>query len=124
MDGSPACGKRGDGMIRARRSWRCFHCDEVFKTIEAAREHFGTHELADPACQIDIAKFREMEHYHERCLAEDSDSERAWHAKSADHARALSGEEQKGFDRGLRAQLEKIAPHATCPYCERSGAKP
>ena len=111
-------------MMRAKINWRCFHCDEVFLTLEAAREHFGPHELADPACQIDIAKFREMEHYHARCLAEDSDSERAWHARSADHARALIEQEQKGFDRGLKAQLEKIETNTACPYCDRSGAKP
>jgi hypothetical protein len=114
---------RGRKDRHAKRNWRCFHCDEVFTTAEAAREHFGPHELADPACQIDITKFREMEHYHARCLAEDSDSERAWHAKSADHARALIEQEQKGFDRGLRAQLEKIAPDTTCPYCERQPAE-
>lgn len=107
-------------MKRTRMNWRCFHCDDVFVTIEAAREHFGSHELVDPACQIDVAKFREMESYHERYLAEDSDSDRAWHAKSADHSRALIVEEQKGFDRGLRAQLEKIANDMACPYCDRS----
>jgi len=102
------------------REWRCFHCDKVFTTIKAAREHFGPHELADPACQIDIAKFREMERYYQRCLAEDSDSERAWHAKSAEHARALLAEEQKGFDCGLKAQLETIPHDRDCPYCARA----
>lgn len=106
-----------------KRVWRCFHCDEVFRTIEAAQEHFGPHELADPACQIDISKFREMELYHERCLAEDSDSERAWHSRSADHARALINEEQKGLDRGLSAQLEKVAHDKDCPYCERPASE-
>lgn len=106
-------------MKTQRKTWRCFHCDDVFATIAAAREHFGPHELADPACQIDIGKFREMERYNARCLAEDSDSERAWHAKSADHARALIDHEQKGFDRGLKAQLEKVSHDKECPYCER-----
>lgn len=102
-----------------RKTWRCFHCDDVFATIAAAREHFGPHELADPACHIDIAKFREMEAYHARCLAEDSDSERAWHEKSADHAQALRAEEQRGFDKGLKAQLEQVSAHVDCPYCGR-----
>lgn len=31
--------------------WRCFHCGEVFTTVRAAREHFGYHPTAPPACR-------------------------------------------------------------------------
>lgn len=89
------------------RHWRCFHCDGVYKTFDAAREHFGPHELADPACQIDIKKFRQMETYFERCCAEDSDSDRKFYALIADHARALIREEQRGYDRGLADAREE-----------------
>ena len=104
------------------REWRCFHCDECFTTKEAALEHFGPHELADPACQIDIGRFREMETYFERCQAEDSDSDRQFYAMRADHAQALKREEEKGFERGLKTQLEKISRDKQCPYCERPSA--
>ena len=103
--------------------WRCFHCDEILTTKEAALEHFGPHCMSVPACQIDIAKYREMEEYHDRCLAEDSDSERQFHAMRSDHERALIREEQRGFDRGLKAQLEKIPADKGCPYCERADAR-
>ena len=69
--------------------WRCFHCDEILTTKEAALEHFGPHCMSVPACQIDIDKDREMEEYHDRCLAEDSDSESQFHAMLSDHERAL-----------------------------------
>lgn len=36
----------------APESWRCFHCDEVFTTREAAAEHFGNgdYEAEIPLC--------------------------------------------------------------------------
>jgi hypothetical protein len=37
----------------AKASWRCFHCDEVFTTPAAARDHFGATECADPGCLVD-----------------------------------------------------------------------
>lgn len=38
--------------MRKRRSWRCFHCDEVFRTRKAAAEHFGSgqYEAETPLC--------------------------------------------------------------------------
>jgi hypothetical protein len=40
---------------RNRKSWRCFHCDEVFRNYKAAREHFGLDdfELKDPPACLD-----------------------------------------------------------------------
>lgn len=35
-----------------KKSWRCFHCDQVFTTPGSAREHFGGVTDATPAqCQ-------------------------------------------------------------------------
>lgn len=89
------------------REWRCFHCDEVFTEEQAARDHFGALTvigipITDPACCIDIGKFRDMEHQLLRYSMEDSDKDREFHAMRADHASALIDEEQKGYDRGLR----------------------
>ena len=35
-----------------RKEWRCFHCDEVFRTRKAAAEHFGegNYEAEIPLC--------------------------------------------------------------------------
>jgi hypothetical protein len=42
-------------------SWRCFHCNGLFATADSAQEHFGKSEFSEPACQIDISTYREME---------------------------------------------------------------
>lgn len=81
--------------------WRCFHCGEMFVNTDAAREHFGDDLDASPLCQIDAKQIRELEHELARYRAEDSDSDRQFYAMSADHARALIREEQKGYDKGL-----------------------
>ncbi len=61
-----------------RKSWRCFHCDEVFRSRKAAYAHFGPDEECEklpPAC-IDplradekkrIAELREAQDYAFRC---------------------------------------------------------
>lgn len=69
--------------------WRCFHCDEVFLDANKAAEHFGRAPIADPACLIDIAKFREMEEFAARCRAEDSDTDRRMYAMRSEHDSAL-----------------------------------
>ena len=94
--------RASDQSYEAHPEWRCFHCDEVFATREAAQEHFGPNEDHQPACQIDITKFREMESFCARCLAEDSDKDREFHGMRADHAQALIAEEQKGYDKGVK----------------------
>ncbi len=42
-------------MRRIRKAWRCFHCDEVFRSRKAARAHFGTTDYEEkyPAACID-----------------------------------------------------------------------
>lgn len=47
-------------------AWRCFHCDELFTDSEAAREHFGADQMAQPGCLIEggpgvLAELRKME---------------------------------------------------------------
>lgn len=41
------------------QSWRCFHCGEVFTTVGAASDHFGTNEGAKPGCLIDRVALEE-----------------------------------------------------------------
>lgn len=81
--------------------WRCFHCDECFYTVEAAKEHFGSTERQQPACTIDIAEYRRME---QRMLAyneEDADIHREMHARLSDHQLALKREEERGYAKGI-----------------------
>ena len=103
----------------AAHSWRCFHCDEVFTTVEAAGEHFGPNCICSPACQIDIAEYRRMEEVHARHVAEDSEMGRKFHGMRADHMRDLIAEEQKGYDKGLadgrkEAEATIVAEREAC----------
>lgn len=81
--------------------WRCFHCDEVFADEAPAAEHFGTSQHQEPACQIDITKYREMEETVRRYNEEDTDLHREIHRLHASHQRELQREEEKGYARGL-----------------------
>lgn len=82
--------------------WRCFHCDEIFTEYETALEHFGPHPFREPACKIDIVKFREMEANHETHNAEDSAMHREIYALTAKHNSELRRQEEIGYARGLR----------------------
>lgn len=91
------------------KSWRCFHCDDVFHTEIEARNHFGSTQDADPACRIKVAgefallqALRNAEDELARHRSADSDVLRAMHSMQADHATALRREEEKGYERGLR----------------------
>ena len=82
-------------------TWRCFHCDEVFTERECAQLHFGATLMSDPACQIDVKQFREMERMLERFRAEDTDLHREIHRLHAAHYAALRCEEEAGYAKGL-----------------------
>jgi hypothetical protein len=81
--------------------WRCFHCDEIFSDADAAREHFGPNEMHEPVCQIDVAKYREMEEIVRRHVSEDTDLHREIYRMQAKHFTDLRHEEEKGYARGL-----------------------
>jgi hypothetical protein len=82
-------------------AWRCFHCSEEFTDREAAALHFGTHEHQEPACMIDIAKFREMEALQLRYVDEDADVHRAMRRMESGHQQALRRAEEDGYAKGL-----------------------
>ncbi len=91
------------------RSWRCFHCDEVFTDKNAAREHFGSTELDEPGCKM-LAKgelellrdYRDMAARWQRCVSEDCEASRIYHSMSAKIATAERAAEQRGYDKGLK----------------------
>jgi hypothetical protein len=87
--------------------WRCFHCDEVFLTVEAARDHFGADSTAEPGCVLKldagekkvIHALREAWEQLARYWQEDSDMEREMRAMRIEHEAALRREEE--FDRKM-----------------------
>ncbi|WP_432263312.1 hypothetical protein [Cupriavidus sp. TMH.W2] len=99
---SPATSTGAEAVACQERPWRCFHCDETFTDRAAAAEHFGTSLMQEPGCQIDLAKFREMEELVRRSSAEDTDLHREIARLRCEHATALRREEENGYARGLR----------------------
>ena len=98
----------------ARKLWRCFHCDEVFTNVAAAREHFGATQGEEPGCILRmqpgdaplltlIRKLQEElgDVRHQLC-EEDSAMARTMYGMRVDHGQALIREEGKGYARGLR----------------------
>jgi hypothetical protein len=82
--------------------WRCFHCEEVFATPEAAAEHFGPRIYSDPACTVDAAKLRELEQRLQRYCDEDTDWHRAFYKLGSDHYQAMQRHGDAEYARGLR----------------------
>jgi hypothetical protein len=88
-----------------RKSWRCFHCDEVFTDREEASLHFGNDCMSDAGCQISLSAVREMEQRLARYRVEDSDTDRAMYRMQAEHTVELRRAEEKGYRRGLVDQV-------------------
>lgn len=107
--------------------WRCFHCDETFTDAAAAALHFGTTQMQQPACQLNIKWLRYVERQLERYRDEDTDLHRQMHAMASRHQTELRQEEEKGYARGLRDGMaltpeEKAA--LTTPNVKVSGCRP
>jgi hypothetical protein len=83
-------------------SWRCFHCDEVFTTADAAAEHFGPRIYSDPACTVDASRLRALESELDAYRQEDTELHRAMWGMQSRHATELVREEETGYARGLR----------------------
>jgi hypothetical protein len=88
------------------KSWRCFHCDEVFTDPAEAELHFGETQFAEPLCQetLTAADLRELQKELSTYRQEDTDLHRQLRSMEADHLTALRREEEKGYARGI-AQL-------------------
>lgn len=90
-----------------RLKWRCFHCDEVFTTVEAARAHFGDSELEEPGCKLNALEgglldlYRKAQDELHSYRIEDSATSREFYALGAKHQTALRDAEQSGYDKGL-----------------------
>lgn len=84
-----------------KQTWRCFHCDEVFTTVDDATNHFGPAIYSDPACAIDAHRLRELEAELARYRQEDTDLHRELHCKDSERAQAVIRAEEVGYRRGL-----------------------
>ena len=47
-----------DSYQKPLHGWTCFHCGETFKTVGAARDHFGFEPSSDLACRIKLGDER------------------------------------------------------------------
>lgn len=109
LDIAEVVGKALD-TLRARKEWRCFHCEESFTDSDKAAEHFGKSMYQKPICQIDAARYREMEEYVRRAADEDTDALRQVGRLESDHRTALIREEEKGYARGMADIRKESTP--------------
>ena len=89
-------------MKHAKKSWRCFHCDEVFTDKLEAECHFGRSLESTTACQIDAKHLRALERELRRYRNEDTDLHRHIHHLEFKHSQELRREEERGYAKGLR----------------------
>ena len=82
--------------------WRCFHCCEEFSDRESAAAHFGSYVSSYPICQVDAAKYREMEAEVESWRAENTPLQKEVHVLQARVVSAARKAEEEGYARGLR----------------------
>ena len=90
-----------------RKRWRCFHCDQVFRSEQEAAIHFGKDQAGTCACVLPheghlVEHIRELEEQLGRYRAEDGDIMRSIRTLEADHRQALIRAEEEGYSRGVR----------------------
>jgi len=97
-----------NALHEARGFWRCFHCAGVFRTREAAVEHFGIAQFDTPGCIERVPD-------GERTLLA---SLRAAEARNRELlARAQKAEMEHEMDAGLRAELRRYFGHSNAWGC-------
>lgn len=91
-----------------RKQWRCFHCDEVFRSANKARIHFGGGPFEDAGCVLKdyenglLGIIREQQAELERFRSEDSDLLRVIATMEVGHRQALIRAEEEGYNKGVR----------------------
>ena len=99
MPGEPAVAS-SDGLDA--KSWRCFHCDEVFTDPKEARTHFGAIQGDKAVCALSPDEIRHMEWCLRRYREEDTDLHRQIAHMQCEHTQALMRAEESGYAKGLR----------------------
>lgn len=122
--GDIAAAWRSVEAVHARpeqKTWRCFHCEQVFVTEHSARQHFGSNEDRQPACILAsdttlLELYRRVEdelaELRWRMLEEDTEAAKAHYGHRARHATALRAAEESGYAKGL-ADGKALAAGAT-----------
>jgi len=108
----------GSAPDAGEKTWRCFHCDEVFDDMCSARHHFGFDPSFEPACRIKgaegslLAALRKAEGGLADAWAtihdESAEAVQAMRAQAGRHHNQLQAAEELGFERGT-AQWAKVA---------------
>jgi hypothetical protein len=94
--------------MKGRKTWRCFHCDEVFQSERWAREHFGGNQGALAGCQIKgsdgdlLAEIRRLEAELGPYREEDTHLQRAIASLRCEMGTREQRAEEEGYARGLR----------------------
>jgi len=111
----------------ARKQWRCFFCDEVFKRRKDAAEHFGVDDSCEadvPACKIAaheghlVHYIRKLENELRRYVRDDGDVLRSIMTLEADQGAALRRAEESGYAKAvqdMKAQGYCADPQAHSP---------
>jgi hypothetical protein len=93
--------------------WTCFHCGETFKTVGAARDHFGFDPSSEPACRIKVGAERglvmalrkaeqELAEAWNAIHNESTEAAKSYRAQAARHREQMILAEEAGYERGLR----------------------
>lgn len=91
----------------ARRQWRCFHCDQIFRNEYEAGIHFGADQACTCACVLPheghlVEHIRDLESQLASYRNESDKIMQSIVTLEAEHATALQREEEKGYERGVR----------------------
>lgn len=99
----------------ARKTWRCFFCDDLFTTQEAAAIHFGAFDSCEPdtvACKLmshqqNVLEYiRGLEEEVRLYQAENHPTIKAMYAIEDEMRRAIVKAEETGYTRGV-ADMQK-----------------
>lgn len=95
----------------AKKQWRCFFCDEVFKHYKDAAEHFGCDDACEadmPACKITaheghlVKYIRKLENELRRFMDEDTELHRAIYTLEDDKRREVQAAEERGYNKAVQ----------------------
>ncbi len=99
----------------ARKTWRCFFCDDVFRSAKAAALHFGAFDSCEPdvtACKLmshqqNVLEYiRGLEDEMRLYQAENHPTIKAVYAVEDEMRRAVVKAEETGYARGV-ADMQK-----------------